>query len=301
MFGLGCFIFTDMLPKQEIEINPTIVSELIAEQFPTLSDLPISFLGSGWDNVNYRLGTDYIIRIPRRKIAADLLMNEMEWLPKIKQELPISISAAVYVGQADANIPWKWAITPWFDGKTANQVQLGKEEAKRLAIFLKRLHQLPTHNLPHNPMRAVPLSERADSFGERMTYLKANTAFISTKIEELWEVALSEKAAQFNSFIHGDLHPFNIIQEDGKIRAIIDWGDLTKGNEATDLAVFWMLFDNEKVRNTALATYEASQRQINIAIGWAIFYGTFFLYEGQFQRKKEFVTLGKFIIKNLNQ
>ena len=301
MFGLGCFIFGRMLPKQEIEINPTIVKQLIADQFPNLSDLPISFLGSGWDNVNYRLGTDYIIRIPRRKIAADLLMNEVEWLPKVKDDLPISISAALYVGEAGANIPWKWAITPWFDGTTADQVQLGIEEAKRLAIFLKRLHQLPTHNLPHNPMRAVPLSERTDSFEGRMSYLKANTTFITTQIEQLWEVALSEKSVQFDAFIHGDLHPFNIIQEDGKIRGIIDWGDLTKGNASTDLAIFWMLFDNKKVRNAALATYEASQRQINIAMGWAIFYGTFFLYEGQFQHNKEFVNLGKFIIKNLNQ
>ena len=290
-----------MLPKQEIEINPTIIKQLIADQFPNLSDLPISFLGSGWDNVNYRLGTDYIIRIPRRKISANLLMNEVEWLPKVKDDLPISISAALYVGEAGANIPWKWAITPWFDGTTANQVQLGIEEAKRLAIFLKRLHQLPTHNLPHNPMRAVPLSKRTDSFEVRMSYLKANTTFITTQIEQLWEVALSEESVQFDAFIHGDLHPFNIIQEDGKIRGIIDWGDLTKGNTSTDLAIFWMLFDNKKVRNEALATYEASQRQINIAMGWAIFYGTFFLYEGQFQYNKEFVNLGKFIIKNLNQ
>lgn len=67
-----------MRPKQEIEINKSIVNQLIIEQFPQLSHLPVSFLGSGWDNMNYRLGTKYIIRIPRRKTAVKLLENEIE-------------------------------------------------------------------------------------------------------------------------------------------------------------------------------------------------------------------------------
>ncbi|MFK7947908.1 MAG: phosphotransferase [Saprospiraceae bacterium] len=290
-----------MLPKQEIEINETIVNQLIVEQFPQLSHLPISFLGSGWDNMNYRLGTKYIIRIPRRKIAVKLLENEINWLPKIKSQLPIPISAAVFIGKPNEQIPWNWAITPWFDGTTSDVKNLEATEAIRLANFLKKLHQLPTENMPHNAFRAVPVGQKIDEMQDRLNYLKVNTKYMTSKVQQLLETAINEKDIATDSFIHGDLHPFNIIQQDGKIQVIADWGDMTNGNPATDLAAFWMLFKDKSVRDAALQTYQATQRQINMAIGWAIFYGSFFLYEGMTQPNEAFENLGKFVLRNLNE
>jgi len=292
--------FKKMLPKQEIEINETIVNQLLIEQFPQLANLPILFLGSGWDNVNYRLGTEYIIRIPRRKVAVKLLENEIEWLPKIKNQLPIPISAAVFVGKPNGQIPWNWAITPWFDGTTAALKNLEAKEAIRLANFLKKLHQLPTKNMPHNAFRAVPVGKKIAEMQDRLDYLKTNTNYLTSKVQSLLETAMNEKNIKIDRFIHGDLHPFNIIQQDGKIRAIADWGDMTNGNPATDLAVFWMLFNDKSARDAALQTYQATQRQINMAIGWAIFYGSFFLYEGMTQPNESFEKLGKFVLGNVN-
>ena len=44
-------------------------------------------------------------------------------------------------------------------------------------------------------------------------------------------------------WVHGDLHSANLIVADGSISAVIDFGDLTSGDPAVDLAVAWMLFD----------------------------------------------------------
>jgi aminoglycoside phosphotransferase (APT) family kinase protein len=43
-------------------------------------------------------------------------------------------------------------------------------------------------------------------------------------------------------WLHGDLHPFNLVVNQGRLSAVIDFGDLCAGDPATDLAVAWMLF-----------------------------------------------------------
>jgi aminoglycoside phosphotransferase (APT) family kinase protein len=46
-------------------------------------------------------------------------------------------------------------------------------------------------------------------------------------------------------WLHGDVHPLNILVDDGRVSAVIDFGDLTAGDPASDLAVAWMLFPPE--------------------------------------------------------
>jgi aminoglycoside phosphotransferase (APT) family kinase protein len=44
-------------------------------------------------------------------------------------------------------------------------------------------------------------------------------------------------------WLHGDLHPGNVVVRDGALAAVIDFGDLTRGDPATDVAIAWMLFE----------------------------------------------------------
>ena len=47
-------------------------------------------------------------------------------------------------------------------------------------------------------------------------------------------------------WLHGDLHPANILVDaTGHLRAVLDFGDLTAGDPATDLAVAWLAFEPE--------------------------------------------------------
>ena len=41
-------------------------------------------------------------------------------------------------------------------------------------------------------------------------------------------------------WIHGDLHPCNLLVTDGRLSAVLDFGNLTAGDPATDLSVAWM-------------------------------------------------------------
>ena len=78
-------------PEAELEIDPGLLRRLLADQQPDLATLPIDHLDSGWDNVIYRLGDRLTVRVPRRQVAAQLLVNEQTWLPMLAERLPIPV------------------------------------------------------------------------------------------------------------------------------------------------------------------------------------------------------------------
>lgn len=287
-------------PKAEVKIDKKLVQRLINTQFPTLSNLPITFLDAGWDNENYRLGDNFIIRLPRRKIAIDLLANEINWLPKLQEKLPIAIPAPIYIGQPDETYPWQWTIIPWVEGKTADLERPHDTAALQLIAFLKSLHQQSSINAPINLSRGVPLSGKSADLAKRMNRLKEKTNLITPKIEALWQTALNAPFPTDKYLLHGDLHPRNIIVSAGKINAIIDWGDITDGDVATDLASLWMLFDKKSVRQQALKAYTASSNLMQRAIGWAIFFGVILLDTGLVSNPQH-AKIGAFTLENLNQ
>src|SRR3954464_2331187 len=75
------------------------------------------------------------------------------------------------------------------------------------------------------------------------------------------------------TWLHGDLHPRNVLVEQGVITGIIDWGDITSGDCATDLAAIWMLFSTPDARQNALAAYvRLSEATLRRAQGWAVLF-----------------------------
>ena len=81
-------------------------------------------------------------------------------------------------------------------------------------------------------------------------------------------------------WLHGDLHPANLLIEDGRLSAVIDFGDLTAGDPATDLAVAWMLLPpavRERFRVAARGPSESIDDATWLrASGWALHLGLAF-------------------------
>jgi aminoglycoside phosphotransferase (APT) family kinase protein len=46
-------------------------------------------------------------------------------------------------------------------------------------------------------------------------------------------------------WVHGDPHPGNLVVHEGRLSAVVDFGDLCSGDPASDLVVGWMLFPAE--------------------------------------------------------
>lgn len=267
-------------PASEIEINASLVHALLAAQHPDLVHQPLYMVDAGWDNAIFRLGDQLSIRLPRRKIAATLIEHEQTWLPQLPT-LPIPVPIPYRLGHPGQGYPWKWSVLPWLAGATADQQEPNRDQAQRFAAFLRSLHVPAPPSAPFNPFRGVPLHQRAASVEERMQRLEQKTSLITQDIKHIWNQALDALMDVEMTWIHGDLHPRNVLVERGAIAGVIDWGDMTAGDRATDLAAIWMLFADSQVRQQAIAVYaKASEATLQRARGWAVFFGVFLLDTG---------------------
>ena len=122
-----------------------------------------------------------------------------------------------------------------------------------------------------------------------MQRLEQKTSLITPAIKHIWHQALDAPIDVEATWIHGDLHPGNVLVDKGAITGVIDWGDITTGallrryrkGRATDLAAIWMLFSNVEVRQQAIATYaNVSEATLKRARGWAVFFGVMLLDTG---------------------
>ena len=63
------------------------------------------------------------------------------------------------------------------------------------------------------------------------------------------------------TWVHGDLHARNVLARNGRISAVIDWGDMAKGDPAADLAATWMLLPEPDRREQLMSRCAGVTRQ----------------------------------------
>ncbi|MFD1214485.1 phosphotransferase, partial [Arthrobacter sp. GCM10027362] len=124
---------------------------------------------------------------------------------------------------------------------------------------------------PANPVRGVPLRSRDEAVRQRLAAL---SGALVPRAAVLWRQLSTVPAWDGPAlWLHGDLHPANLITHSGRLAAVVDFGDLTAGDPATDLAAAWLVFDDAG-RRIFKASLEA-RRHIDAATwqrgrGWAL-------------------------------
>jgi len=225
----------------DVFIDADLVRHVLRQQHPDL-DGELTLVASGWDNAIYRLGDDLAVRLPRRRIAADLVRNEQRWLPLLAAALPVAVPAPVRAGVPSDGFPWPWSVTPWLTGAVVAGVPVASRRAlaEALAAFLNALHVPAPSDAPANPVRGVPLSTRSAAMAERFA-----TGRVPMDLRPLWDELVAVPGWSGPPlWVHGDPHPGNLLAGPaGGLAAVLDFGDLTAGDPATDLAAAWLVFD----------------------------------------------------------
>lgn len=248
----------------DIEIDVALARELLAEQHPDLAGLPLEVVANGWDNVMLRLGPlpdggHLALRLPRRDASAHLIEHEQAALPRLAPALEatgIAFPLPVRTGRPSDRLgfPWSWNIVQWVDGVTASGTDVAGRTAwaADLANFLVALH-VPADDAPVNPFRGIPLAARPDAqdpavFAARLERIPPALHDAATS---LWHEALEAPAyAGPPVWLHGDPHPGNLVVResaagDQELAAVVDFGDVTSGDPASDLGAAWLTFDAE--------------------------------------------------------
>lgn len=230
-------------PAAEHSASESDVRALLRAAAPDLVELPLCLVAEGWDNAIWRLGDDLAVRIPRRDVAAPLIRHEQRALPVIGPwlaELGVLSPVPVVNGQPTSSFPWPWSVTPWFSGERA--LGMSREDngawAADLARALGAIHRPAPDDAPPNPFRGNPLVTRDRVMQERLAQFRDQPA-----LHDAWAAGLAAPLSTERVWIHGDVHPGNVLVRDTHLAALIDFGDVTAGDPAYDLAAHWLLFD----------------------------------------------------------
>ncbi|MGB0111727.1 MAG: aminoglycoside phosphotransferase family protein [Ilumatobacteraceae bacterium] len=270
------------IPAAEFDVTEDVVRSLLVAQHPDLADRSLALVANGWDNVIFRLGDDLVVRMPRRQLGADLVEHEQRWLPDVAARVQIDIPVPVRHGVPSDEYPWKWSVCPWFVGTVAADAELRDPlaEARRLGNFVAALHTPAPAVAPRNTFRrgqpVRELTQRVDANVEVLGDL-IDGDDVRARFHELASVGEWAHAPQW---VHGDLHSANVIVSDGKISAVIDFGDITAGDPAVDLAIAWMLFDpvsRAVFRRTAGGAVSIDEATWSRAQAWALHFALVYL------------------------
>lgn len=233
---------TGTKPPADIAVDPSLVQTLLQDQHPDLAHLHPVIVAEGWDNAIFRLGDEFAVRLPRRAIAAALIEHEQRWLPELAARLPLPVPVPIRIGVPSARFAWPWSIVRWLPGQSLLHSPGPDPVAMTGALeeFFRALHHPAPEEAPRSTWRGVPLEERTASLH---THLDQLDRVIDRKaVLSFWDHALSTSRWPGPPlWLHGDLHPGNLLVTDGQLSGVIDFGDLTCGDPATDLSLLWML------------------------------------------------------------
>ena len=231
----------------EVETDAALVGRLLAAQFPQWADLPIEPVPSaGTDNALYRLGDDMAVRMPRIHWAIGQVDKEQRWLPRLAPLLPLAIPVPLAKGAPGEGYPWDWTICRWLEGESVAVARIDelRRAAVDLARFLQALQRIdPTDGPPpgqHNSFRGVPLITRDERVRDAIAALDG--MLDAGAVTAAWDAAL--QAPEWDRppvWIHGDLQPGNLLAQQGRLCAVIDFGCLGVGDPACELIVAWNL------------------------------------------------------------
>lgn len=270
----------------DLDVTVDLARALLAEQHPDLASLGLEIVANGWDNVMVRAGDDLALRLPRREIAARLVVNEQLVLPVLAPRLPVPTPLPVRTGVPSEALgyPWAWSVVPWLGGTDAASLPAAARTpwAADLARVFVALHQPAPADAPENRFRGIPLSVRSEAFAERLHHLPEH---LHEPARALWTQVL--EAPEYDGepvWLHGDPHPGNLVVDGGRLAAMIDFGDVTSGDPASDLGTAWLTFDAEG-RKIFRAAVDAGARDghgwdtgmWHRAEGWALLYSAVLL------------------------
>lgn len=273
-----------MLHSDELSVDIDLVRRLVERAFPQYADRELKPAGaSGSSNVLFRLGSDLVVRLPRQPGGGASIDKEARWLPFVDARISFTVPRIVGIGKPDLGYSERWAITQWLDGVTAappsptsRNTSVGL--AKDLARFVTELRamEVPAGAADDETLRwyrGLPLGTLDADF--RGLVAECRLLDLDLDIDEalrIWDRAVeaSEATEAAAGWYHGDLLAENLLVNDaGRLSAVLDFGGLALGNTTVDLIVAWEALDEEGRREfrRALdvddATWTASR-------GWAL-------------------------------
>lgn len=270
------------MTESEFVITADLVHDLLREQHPDLAGLAIREVAGGWGNHMWRLGDDLAVRMPRTENAPDLLRKECRWLPVLAPRLPLPVPHPVRIGEPSTRFPKPWAVMTWVPGEPLDHtsVSRGDHAAETLAGFLRALHVEAPEDAPLSEDRGEHPKKCTDGFDHFFHAVVPD--HLADEVRAVWDEAVA--APEWEGpplWVHGDLHPANVVVSDGTLSGVIDFDAVFAGDPAWDLAAAWVVLPADAVSPFFDAYAQADEGTIRRARGLAALKSLFLMLMGQ--------------------
>ncbi|WP_336708015.1 phosphotransferase [Oerskovia sp. USHLN155] len=269
----------------EVEITASLLRDVLREQHPDLSELPLREVKGGWGNQMWRLGDELAVRVQRMDTTHDHQLKERRWLPLLAPDLPLPVPVPVREGAPSERLPKIWTVVTWVPGQPLDHgsITRGEHAADTLATFLRSLHVPAPVDAPVDPARGTHPRDCKDGFDHFFGAVDAEAIGPDADgVRAVWDDAVAAAAWQGPPvWVHGDLHPANVVVSDGTLAGVVDFGELFAGDPAWDLAAAWVLLPAGSAERF-FATYAiADEETIRRSRGLAALKSLFLMLMGQ--------------------
>ena len=249
---------TERIHDDEPDTGEAVIRALLAAECSSWANRPVSYIAnSGTDNAMWRIRLDdepdVVIRLPRRPGAAAGADQEIAVLQRIKRSpLPALVKTRSYAMSASHT------SCSHIAGRSSNGSREPTPGPPRHDLHDRDLRPLATDLAAAvNAIGAITdidVTERttesrggllAPVLNRLLRWLDDPTWNAKALVDVAAVRRLVAEALEVDGepvqhgFVHGDLIPGNLLVEDGRLRAIIDWGGVGHGDLAQDLAPAW--------------------------------------------------------------
>jgi aminoglycoside phosphotransferase (APT) family kinase protein len=244
------------LHSNELSVDEALVRRLLASQFPEYAGLTLQPLGAtGSSNVQFRLGSEWLVRLPRQPGGGESLIKEQVWGQYIGERLPVAVPGVLAIGKPEFGYPEPWSLVRWLPGQHPVPGSPSPAMAKQLAELNLAFAQIEVPSEARQD-RSLARHYRGRALADYDSYFRKNLEDCRQikdlqldldKALDIWESAINlphvNESRARPAWFHGDLVAENLLVEDGQITGLLDLGGLGIGDPTIDLHGIWELLD----------------------------------------------------------
>lgn len=271
---LGCLV--EDVSDGRAGITVALVKELIAEQAPQWSGLPVRPVAvDGWDNRTYRLGDHLTVRLPTATGYVPAIAKEDRWLPVLAAQLPVPVPEPVFTGRPGAGYPFPWSVRRWLPGQSVATAPVPDPVAfaAQVGEFLLALQAIDPAGGPaageHSFFRGLSPAVYDDEVRRHLGVLGDDRDI--SRATAVWDTAVTAhpEPAGASVWFHGDVAVGNLLVRDGVLAGVIDFGTCGVGDPACDLVPAWTFLHGPARRRFAKVVRQDARTWAR-ARGWAL-------------------------------
>ncbi|MGW0249601.1 aminoglycoside phosphotransferase family protein [Nocardia goodfellowii] len=214
----------------------------------------------GWDSYAALIEGRWVERRPRRPEVADQLRRETRLLPWLAPLLPLPVPVPTIVTEAPLVV--RHALVPGAALEAPNA-----EHGAAVGKFLRALHDSSAAEAVRHGLH--PATETERSRVAELARFRAEVVPLLPVAQHDSALSLLEAVREFpaDTVVHGDLGPDHVLEDDGRVSGVIDFGDAHLGDAAIDLA--WALHGAPPDFATAVAAaYGVTDELRRRALDW---------------------------------